>query len=180
MNLIDNKTTGQIASELLKNHTNPISPIEVQAAQEKEYLDNLLWAVQHAQKKVSCDSIKGHDECKKRSSLDGDFYISVLLKKEKLLENVLRNYFIPTKVCPTPGYDQTVYKYDNKKETIELLWVVPDKETCEIFRENFMIIVPGERGLLKYVLDFYDGTLFRLCKKLNGEKMSRGVALEGV
>jgi len=113
------KTMGAIASDLLnKESSNDISPIEVQKAQEKEYLDNLTWCVQHALKKVDCSKIEGHDICKDREPLHGDFFIVVLLKKERLLENVLRNYFIATKACPTPHYDQTVYRYDHKNQDI--------------------------------------------------------------
>lgn len=179
MNLIDHKTTGAIASELLNKHDQQLSPIEVQKAQEQEYLQNLEWAVRHAQKKVDCSDIAGHDACKDRLSLDGSFFVSVLLKKEKLLENVLRNYFVPTKSCPTPTYDQTLYRYDAQKESIEFIWVIPDRETCEIFKENAKIIVPAEQGLLKCVLDFYAGTYYHMMKKFNGEKMALGIALEG-
>jgi len=175
-----NSTVGAIASELLAKHDQALNPQEVQQAQEKEYLANLEWAVRHAQKTISCKSIPGHDECKSRDRLEGSFFISVLLKKEKLLENVLRNYFIPTKSCPTPTYDQTIYRYDDAKDSIEFVWVVPDRETCEIFRENITIIVPAERALLQCILNFYDGTYYKMMKKFNGEKMSLGIALEGI
>jgi len=177
--MINNQTTGAIASNLLAKHDQSLSPIEVQKAQELEYLQNLEWAVRHAQKKVECGDIKGHEACKDRLPMEGSFFVSVLLKKEKLLENVLRNYFIPTKVCPTPSYDQTLYRYDDHKESIEFVWVIPDRETCLTFKENANIIVPSEQGLLKCVLDFYDGTYFRMMKKFNGENISLGVALEG-
>ena len=174
------KTTGAIASELLSKHDQNLNPQEVQRAQEEEYLRNLEWAVRHAQKRVDCSSIKDHDQCKDRLALEGSFFVSVLLKKEKLLENVLRNYFIPTKTCPTPTYDQTLYRYDGNKESIEFIWVIPDRDTCETFKENITIIVPEERALLKCILDFYDGTYYRMMKKFNGEKMELGIALEGI
>ena len=174
------QTVGSIASDLLSKHDySKLNPQEIQRAQEKEYLDNLIWAVKHAQKKVDCSTIKDHDQCKDRASLDGDFFITAILKKEKLLENVLRNYFIPTKVCPTPTYDQTVYKYDSRKEDIEFIWVVPDRETCLTFKENITQIVPEERGLLKFILEFYDGTLYRKAKEFNGEQMILGGSLKG-
>ena len=173
-------TLGTISSDLLNKHKDKIDPQEIQRAQEKEYLDNLIWAVKHAQKTVPCDILEGHLECSKRDALIGDFFVVVLLKKEKLLENVLRNYFLTTSACPTPSYDQTVYRYDSKKEDVEFLWVVPDKETCEIFKENITKRVPEEQGLLSQILRFYDGTLFRMCKQFNGEIMARGGALEGV
>lgn len=179
MNNQKQATTGAIASELLRKHDQSLNPQEVQKAQEQEYLQNLEWSVRHAQKKVSCSDIEGHDACKDRPAMEGSFFVSVLLKKEKLLENVLRNYFVPTKSCPTPTYDQTLYRYDDNKESIEFVWVIPDRETCEIFRENVTIIVPEERALLKCILDFYDGVYFRMAKKFNGEKMTLGIGLEG-
>lgn len=172
------KTVGTISSELLKSTPQTLDPIEIQRATEKEYLDNLIWSVKHAQKKVECSHLEGHDMCKDRIAFDGDFFIAVLLKKEKLLQNVLRNYFVPTLTCPTPTYDQTIYKYDNKKDDVEYLWTIPDKETCLTFLENKDKIVKEELQLLSYILQFNDGTLYRLAKKLNGESMKPGVALE--
>lgn len=173
------KTLGAISSELLQKTPDSLDPREIQKATEKEYLDNLIWAIEHAQKKVDCSSLTGHEICKDRSAMTEDFYIVAILKKERLLENVLRNYFIPTLSCPTPHFDQTVYKYDYKKESLEFLWVVPDQETCEIFRENKDKIVPEEQGLLNFVLKYYDGTLFNMAKKLNGESAHAGVELQG-
>lgn len=175
-----NKTVGAIASELLsKSDTHNLNPQEVQKAQEKEYLDNLVWAVKHAQKKVDCYHLEGHDKCKDRMPLEKSFFIAAILKKEKLLENVLRNYFIPTQVCPTPTYDQTVYRYNHEKEDIEYIWTVPDRETCLTFKENVTKIVPEERALLANILDFYSGALYRKAKEFNGEKMQVGGILEG-
>lgn len=174
-----NQTVGKIASDLLLKTPDSNDPIEIQRATEQEYLDNLMWCVQHALKKVDCSSIENHGECKNRSALEGDFYVAALLKKEKLLQNVLRNYFIATKSCPTPTFDQTIYKYNFKKEAIEFLWVVPDQETALTLKDNKQIVVLEERGLLQFVLDYYNGNLHRICKKLNGETMNAGSLLEG-
>lgn len=171
------QTVGKIASDLLLKTPDSNDPIEIQRATEEEYLHNLQWCVKHALKKVDCNSIAGHDECKKRTAFEGDFYVAALLKKEKLLQNVLRNYFVATKSCPTPTFDQTIYKYNAQKEAIEFLWVVPDQETALTLKENKQIVVPAERGLLQFVLDYYDGNLHRICKKLNGETMNAGSAL---
>ena len=172
------QTVGSVASELSPKTPDSLDPIEIQRATEQEYLDNLIWCVKHAQKKLDCSSIEGHQACRDRPAMDGDFYIAALLKKEKLLANVLRNYFVPTLACPTPHFDQTVFKYNAQKEDVEFLWVVPDQETCEIFRENKDKIVPKERGLLRFVLEYYDGTLFNIAKKLNGESHFAGSVLE--
>lgn len=174
------KTVGQAAQEAASNKFGAINPLEIAYAQEKEYLDNLRWCVQHALKVIDCSDIDGHDTCKDRMALSGDFFIEVLLKKEKHLENVLRTYFIPRTTCPLPFYDHTVYRYNSKKEDIEYLWTVPDQETCLIFEENKNIIVPAEQATLKMVMMYKDGSLRRLAKKFNGETQGAGVALIGV
>lgn len=104
-----------------------------------------------------------------KKQYDNDFYIVVETKKESKLNNVLRNYFIHRISCPTPTYDNVVYKYHRKEDQIEFLWVLPSKATCKMMRENALEIVPEERELLQYVLDDADGTLLRKCKMLNGE-----------
>lgn len=172
------QTVGSIASELQLKTPDSNDPIEIQRATEREYIHNLEWCAQHALKRVDCSTIKGHEECKNREALDGDFFVVALLKKEKLLQNVLRNYFVATKDCPTPTYDQTLYRYNKKKEQLEFQWVVPDRDTCETLHENKDIVVPAERGLLQFILDYYDGTLLRKCKKFNGESEFAGSLLE--
>lgn len=173
------ETVGSSSIKAATSGQTCLDPREIQRATEKEYLDNLVWAVNHARKEVDCSSIDGHDYCQQREAFKGNFYIAALLKKEKLLDNVLRNYFIPTIDCPTPYYDQTIYRYNDKKGDIEFLWVIPDKETCEIFIENRNIIVPSERGLLEFILDFYSGKLLQIAKNLNGETGFAGGALKG-
>jgi hypothetical protein len=175
---VNRPTLGTISTELLKSAPASLSPIDIQRETEKEYLDNLVWAVEHARKKVDCSKIPEHESCKTRHAIEGDFYITAILKREKLLTNVLRNYFIPTVSCPTPTFDQTLYKFNSKKEEIEFLWVVPDKETCEIFRENIHQIVPQEQQLLDFIIKYYDGTLFYMAKRLNGETDKPGNLLE--
>ena len=69
--------------------------------------------------------------------------------------------------------DSWVYKYNHKEEELEYIWTIPDRETCHIFVDNAMLIHPDEKDLLKMIMDFRDGTLWKLCKKLNGEKADR-------
>lgn len=173
------QTVGKIATDLQQKTPDTLDPQEIQRATEKEYLDNLAWCVDHAKKRVFCDENKGcTKECNSRDALDGDFFIECITKKERKLENVLRNYFIPRQSCPTPFFDQSVYKYNSKADQVEFLWVVPDKETAEIFRENKEKIVPEEQCLLEQVMHYYDGTLFQLAKQFNGETHYAGIALK--
>lgn len=98
-----------------------------------------------------------------------NFYIVVITKRERLMTNVLRNYFMGRLSCPTPDYDQVVYEYDHKIDKINLLWVIPSKDTCTQMLADPLSVPFEERQLLRYVLDDADGTLLKLSKTKNGE-----------
>lgn len=98
-----------------------------------------------------------------------DFYLTVETKKEPKMKNVIRNYFIHRSTCPTPGYDQTVYKFHRSDERLEFLWVVPSKETYFMMMNHALEIPSEERDLLGFVMADADGTLLRKSKKLNQE-----------
>lgn len=98
-----------------------------------------------------------------------DFYIVVETKKEPKLNNVLRNYFIHRATCPTPTYDNVVYKYHRSDDNLEFLWVLPSRDVYRMMMSRALEIPAEERELLQFVLDDSDGTLLRQCKMLNGE-----------
>ena len=98
-----------------------------------------------------------------------DFYIVVETKKEPKMKNVIRNYFIIRKSCPTPQYDNAVYRYHAQSEQLEFLWVLPSRRVYNMLKEHALDIVPEERQLLQFVLEDADGTLLRRCRQLNGE-----------
>lgn len=99
----------------------------------------------------------------------GDFYVVVLFKKERLLKNVVRQYFFPRESCPTPEYDQVVYRYFRKPEKLEFLWVVPDKNSTLDLSLNRSLLPLDQMQLLKFIDDFNSGALDKLCEKLNSE-----------
>ena len=99
----------------------------------------------------------------------GDFYINIITKKERIMQNVIRNYFFTTSSCPTPTYDQAVHKFNFKNESIDFLWVIPDKDTCKFMMDNFLNIHPEEWDLRDFVLSFENGKLLDMAKKFNGE-----------
>ncbi|MFI5332559.1 MAG: hypothetical protein ACHQVS_00490, partial [Candidatus Babeliales bacterium] len=108
-----------------------------------------------------------------RKKYTGDFYIVVITKKEKLLANVIRNYFFSRQSCPTPDWDQTVYKVSRYlDDAIDYLWCIPSREICQEFIHDPLSVPEEEKQLLSHVLDFNDGTLFRLAKQLNGEELA--------
>ena len=75
------------------------------------------------------------------------FYISVLTRKDKLLENVVRFVYIPRQTLPTPHWDQTVWRYNPVSEDIEYIWTIPDKISA-----NEMLQFPHEVKREEYQL----------------------------
>jgi len=105
-----------------------------------------------------------------RKGYGKDFFVIVINKKEALMHNVMRNYFIGALAAPTPTYDQTVYKYHYIADELEFLWVIPDRDTCFNLLRDKDLVVPSERPLLEYIIKFRDGTLLKECMKHNNEK----------
>lgn len=150
--MADRETVGKISSALAQKEVPTKDPIELEREMHKDYERNIFECV---------------DRCKKEYA--GDFFVIVTTKKERLMQNVIRNYFFGRHSCPTPQYDQTVYRYNRKDECVEFLWVVPSKDTCELLRDNALQIDKSEKELLGFVLSFYEGTLDKEAMRLNGE-----------
>ena len=146
------ETIGKKALDAMQKDLDTRDPIELQKELQKNYIDELISCIQ-----------------KDMNKYDGNFFCVVITKREPLLPNVLRNYFFTRSTCPTPDYDQTVFMYNNDHETIEYIWCIPDRETCITLKENAINIHASEKKLLQHIMDFSDGTLYTLCKKLNKE-----------
>jgi hypothetical protein len=174
---------GKIATDILSKSQDKNTIIDVQREATKDYLTQIDWAIKHAKKQVDCSHLlgggRGHEACAAREALVGDMYVVVLTKKEALLQNVLRLSFHTRITCPTPDYNQTVFFYHDKTGDLEYLWTVPDEQTCAVFYDNAVDIVPAERQLLGFILDFLSGALLAEAKKRNGEsKLIDGIVLE--
>lgn len=154
------KTVGSISLDLAKKAPDSRDPIELEREAHKDYEQNVLAKLEEGKRLY-----------------DNDFYIVVLTKKERLMSNVLRHYYLHRISCPTPDYDQTVYRYSKKDNDLVFLWTLPSKDTCQLFLANRHIIDPLEWELLKFILQFEDGSLMRTAKKLNGESVESELLL---
>jgi hypothetical protein len=149
---------GKIATDLLQKEPETYDPIEYERAMHEDYEEEL----------INC--ILAHEKV-----FTGDFYVVVITKKERLLQNVIRNFFFARQSCPTPEYDQAVYRYTRADDVVDFLWVIPSKDTVELLHNNALQVPPEERELLQFVLDFQDGTLLNLAKSLNGERKESNI-----
>ena len=170
------KTVFGHAVDLANKEHAPSDSIEMQQAMQENLLEDIKWAVRHKLKEVPCPtddkSKQWHISCATESKWNHDFYVVVHTKRERLSPNIFRNIIFTTRACPTPTYDQQVYKYNHKHEEIYFLWVVPDQETCVLFRANPTQIHPEERQLYEFIMDFYEGRLDWKCRSENGELLS--------
>jgi hypothetical protein len=148
------ETVGKIALELMQQEAPTQDPIALERAMHAEYESSIWECVASAKK-----------------SMHGNFYVIVITKRERLLPNVFRNYFFARSTCPTPDYDQTVYLYNSKQDYLDFIWVIPSRDASHYLKNNALHVVNEERQLLQFVLDFADGTLYKLAKKLNGETL---------
>lgn len=155
------ETVGKIAVDLMAKPENQHTVIDQMRENLTDYDKNIFLCVQRYKK-----------------IFPGDFYVVVETKKERLFENVIRNYFFGRLSAPTPTWDQTVYKFHRNDELLEFLWVVPSQDTCAYLTMNKNYVVESERGLLNFVLSYNDGTLLNMAKRLNGET-SNSPLIEG-
>lgn len=99
-----------------------------------------------------------------------DFYVVMLTKVEVFVKRNVRVYPRVRLTCPTPNNDQDVYFYDHKKETLEFIWSIPDKQTVMQYKLFPDSIPEDEYCLIPYVMNYLDGTYDRLARQRNGEK----------
>lgn len=147
------ETVGKVSSELLQKDMGPQNVVDMQREMQKDYINHLI------------ECINTH-----KNIFVSDFYVVVISKNERLMQNVFRSYFLARLTCPTPEYDQSVFKYYKDSEHVEHVWTVPSQDSCYYLRDNAQYVVPEERELFGYVMRFLDGSLLTLSKQLNGEE----------
>lgn len=150
------KSVGEYSYELQQKPDEKINPIELQReihkgnSSEDSFENQVRIAVERGQK-----------------DFEGDFYVVVLFKKERLLKNVVRQYFFPRQSCPTPEYDQIVYRYLRKSHELKFQWVIPDKQSTIDLPLMKSHLPPEQQQLVKFAEDFNSGKLDKLCEQLN-------------
>lgn len=147
------KTVGEASLDLQKQDVVDATYQELQTEMQKEYM-HTLWKEIDEQKELFKEP----------------FYLVVITKREKLMTNVMRNYFMSRQSCPTPDWDQAVYRYTKSEDKLEFLWVIPDRDICD-----WMLDHPGDvplehEHLMMFARQLYSGELLKLAKRLNNEQ----------
>lgn len=138
------ETVGAASRRLLLNQDTKQGVVDTQREADKKYF-------QECQK---CVTRKPHSEWK------DPWYMVVIHKKERLLENVVRRYFFGRKSLPFPEYDQTVWKYHPVSGDLEFVWCIPDKNTALWMKSHPQDIPEEQKHLAKFVFDFMEDKLY--------------------
>lgn len=106
------------------------------------------------------------DRGRKDATVDGNFYLVVLTKRERHLKNVVRNLFFYRQTIPRPEFDQTVYKYHRNDDEIEYIWTVPNNSTCH-YLPTIQQDLPEEQMRLVHMIEaFMCGDMDKYADKL--------------
>jgi len=100
-----------------------------------------------------------------------DFFIDVIWRKRRSERGGLIKQALWLKTIPTPHYNQTVYLYDHKADDVQMLWSVPDQNTCNAYYHNRNHVPVSDYPILTQVMNYFDGTLFRLVDSYEQKNM---------
>lgn len=146
------KTVGEEALSLSSAPDQEVNSVDLEREMHSDFEEELEEAIRRGKQQFA-----------------GVFYVVVLLKKERLLQNVIRQYFFPRKSCPTPEFDQCVYRYDPDGRELQFLWTVPDWGTVEKLVTFYHCVCDEQKDLADFCCMFKRGDLERMAKTLNLE-----------
>ena len=138
------KTVGACALDLKAKGDQHQSVVDTQREMTKGYVDELIKCAQAGAR--SYESGKA-------------FYVCVQTRRERLLENVIRNQFYHRRTRPAPAYDLALYHYEPKEEQLRFVWCIPDKETVAYMCEPGFIPEREQVQLYYFVKSFLGCTL---------------------
>ena len=140
----------QLAEKETKIDHSRVTIRELSNEMNKDYMSTLIDTALEGKKKYT-----------------GTFYVVVLTKRERLIAMSLRNYFIARKSCPTPNYEQAVYRFNAKDEALDFIWMVPSKDLWDSMYLHRLDLELQSDSLLPHVVDYVEGKLFDKTIKLN-------------
>lgn len=144
VNPMQHKTVGACAVELMSKGDQRQGVIDTQREMTKGYIDELINCAQRGTKAYPDKEF---------------FYVCVQTRRERLLENVIRNQFYHRMTRPFPQYDLALYHYDPKSEKLTFVWCIPDKQTVEEMCVPGFIPSRDDQQLYSFVRSFVAGTL---------------------
>ncbi len=113
-----------------------------------------------------------------KKETDGDFFIEVIRTHEGGYRKGFRRRQFWTHSCSTPTPGSAIYQYTRTEDKLDLLWDLPVTTACAFaYKHRKELPIEGMSNVLKTILDYYDGTLLKRAKKINGEYDGKGSAV---
>jgi len=143
---------------------------------KKEYEQKLeeIKAINAQQSQVRFKALNDTaQEATKRPPYDNrDFYLVLVMTNDPGQDNKPVDRIFVRLSCPTPAYNQVVYKYHHKSSSLEYLWTLPRKAIYEsvIANKVYYLTNKATKVLASWCLMLESGKLLEWAKKENGEK----------
>ncbi len=115
-----------------------------------------------------------HAEAQTKSKLDyflnRDFYLVLTMTNDPTTKEP-KDFVIARRSCPTPGYNQNVFKYHYQSSELEYLWTIPKKNLYWHFwkHRQFYLQHYKWKKMCSFVCLMESGQMLEWCKKENGE-----------
>jgi len=92
-----------------------------------------------------------------------DFFVIIqsLPKKKAEVPGVQIN-IAALEALPTPIFDTDMFFYEYETGELELIWSLPSEQYALNMYQNIEKVHPDDWPLLQHVVNYYDGTLFKM------------------
>ena len=101
---------------------------------------------------------------------DGKNFYVICVYKTEPFSGQPQFMFFSRQSCPTPIYQQIVYKYHRLSGGLEFLWTIPDLQLCREIRDsNYKKDNAGFNQLYEFVYLLDIGKLLEMAKRENNE-----------
>ena len=157
------KSYGQISRETLENNTFDDNVIEYRRKMEPGVMKDIWGVIIQA---------KSHLLYANR-----DFYIVATISPVQLADNQPLWKIWARRSCPTPVYNQNVWKYHHKSASLEYLWTIPHRGTYYFLLKNYNKLSKEEKWAADFCSAMESGALLQWVIKENGEKADAVIKL---
>jgi hypothetical protein len=96
-----------------------------------------------------------------------------MLTKVERIGNAVRTFVLARHSCPTPTYQQAVWKFNHESGTLEFMWSIPDKILYYYLLHNKTKLLADKQyaDTVKFVILMESGELLDWVKRENNEKI---------
>lgn len=114
----------------------------------------------------------------KLNFLGRDFFIMWLQRENKIDGASDTDQWYVLEACPNPSFKQVVYRYRRFDDSLEMIWAMPSEDIAKDLRHHIGSLPDNLVDSAIYSRDYYDGTLWKICKHHNNEQKETNL-LEG-